>query len=127
MKGLYLVVFIGGALGAMVREFIMILVPKISDGFPLDIFVANVAASFLLGFATYHHRKSNITDEMILLFGVGALGGMSTFSSFAYGAFAELQKANGIAISMLYILSSVVVGFIACGIGLYISELSEEK
>ncbi|WP_283598590.1 CrcB family protein [Photobacterium phosphoreum] len=127
MKGLYLVVFIGGALGAMVREFIMILVPKMSNGFPLDIFVANVAASFLLGLATYHHRHKNITDEMILLFGVGALGGMSTFSSFAYGAFTEIQKVNGVAISMLYILSSVIIGFIACGLGLYMSKLNEEK
>jgi CrcB protein len=34
-------VFVGGALGAVLREFVMLAVPNLADGFPLDILVAN--------------------------------------------------------------------------------------
>lgn len=44
-----ILVFIGGAIGAIFRELLMISVPKMADQFPLDIFIANISASFLLG------------------------------------------------------------------------------
>lgn len=122
MYGLILVVFIGGALGAMVRECLMLLIPTLSSGFPLDIFIANIIASFLLGYATYHHRLKNISDDMILLFGAGALGGMSTFSSFIYGAVSEFNQPGKEWISITYVISSLIIGFLACWFGLYMSE-----
>lgn len=125
MYGLLLVVFIGGALGAIVRECLMLLIPTLSSGFPLDIFIANVIASFLLGYATYHHRLKNISDDMILLFGAGALGGMSTFSSFIYGAVTEFNKHDGNYISVIYVALSLVVGFFSCWLGLYISRVKK--
>ncbi|WP_228411816.1 CrcB family protein [Entomomonas moraniae] len=42
-------IFIGGALGAIIRELLMINIPSLSDSFPMDIFVANILAAFLLG------------------------------------------------------------------------------
>lgn len=122
MYGLLLVVFIGGALGAIVRECFMLLLPSLCDGFPLDIFLANVIASFLLGYATYHHRKNNISDDMILLFGTGALGGMSTFSSFIYGVVTAFNNHDAVIIPIIYSVASLMVGFIACWLGLVISE-----
>jgi len=41
--------FVGGAFGSMLREFIMQIVPHLAYNFPLDILVANLAADFLLG------------------------------------------------------------------------------
>jgi CrcB protein len=35
-------VFIGGTLGAMLRECFMLMTPKLADDFPLDILVANL-------------------------------------------------------------------------------------
>lgn len=122
MYGLALVVFIGGAMGAMVREFIMLATPPLADGFPLDILIANIVASFLLGLATAHHRLKNISDELILLFGVGAMGGMSTFSSFAYGAVSELMKPGGLIIAIVYMLSSLLLGFLAVWLGLQLAK-----
>ena len=46
------VVFVGGAVGAILRDLLMLSVPNLADGFPLDILAANLVASFLLGFAT---------------------------------------------------------------------------
>ena len=127
MFGLCLLVFIGGAFGAIVREFFIILVPHIADGFPVDILLINVIASLLIGLATYHHRKKNITDEMMLFFSTGCLGGMSTFSSFVYGAYSELSHPNGIFLSILYIVGSILLGFIGVWFGLLASEITKPK
>ena len=39
-------VFAGGAVGAVLREFAMLTVPNLTHGFPLDILVANLLAAF---------------------------------------------------------------------------------
>jgi CrcB protein len=56
MLNLVVLVLVGGGLGAMLREFIMLMVPNLADGFPLDILVANLLAAFLLGLITALHR-----------------------------------------------------------------------
>lgn len=125
MNGLFVLVFIGGFVGAVTREFITLVTPKLADGFPLDIFIANIVASFLLGFATGHHRGKRISDEQILLFGTAGLGGMSTFSSFTYGAVSELSKPEGLLVSVAYLIASLVVGFFAVYIGLRLASAKE--
>ena len=52
MLNLIILIFVGGAFGAMCREFVMLSVPRLADGFPMDIFVVNIVAAFLLGVAT---------------------------------------------------------------------------
>lgn len=113
---------IGGAVGAMSREFIMLLVPHASDGFPTEIFVANILASFLLGWATSYHRLKRVSDEFIHLLGTGIMGGMSTFSSFAYGAFSEMTTPGGMLVSLAYIGASLITGYIAIWLGMKIAR-----
>jgi CrcB protein len=79
---------VGGGLGAMLREFVMLMVPNPVDGFPLDILVANLLAAFLLGLVTALHRWQILSDDVTTLLGPGIMGGMSTFSSFVYGSVA---------------------------------------
>ena len=55
-------VFLGGALGAVLREFIMLMVPTLSRGFPLDILVANLLAALLLGLVAALHRRKVVSD-----------------------------------------------------------------
>lgn len=78
-------VFVGGALGAMLREFMMMIVPVGPRGFPYDILVANLVAAILLGLVAAVHSRKLISDWTYMLVGVGVTGGLSTFSSFAYG------------------------------------------
>jgi fluoride ion exporter CrcB/FEX len=40
-----ILVFVGGALGSILREFVMLMVPNLADSFPLDILVANLVAA----------------------------------------------------------------------------------
>lgn len=106
-------VFVGGAFGAMMREFFMLLVPQGRGDFPLDIFAANILASFLLGLAVGNQRLKNVSDEFVLLVGTGVMGGMSTFSSFVYGAYAEMTTVGDLGWGAFYVIASAVVGFVA--------------
>jgi CrcB protein len=83
---LVIAVFVGGALGATVREYIMLMVQDPVDGFPLDILAANLVAAFLLGLVAALHSRRIVSDDINALVGTGIMGGLSTFSSFVYGA-----------------------------------------
>jgi fluoride exporter len=114
-----ILVFVGGALGAMLREFIMLMVPKLADSFPLDILVANLVATFLLGLVTALHRRQIASDETNMLIGTGIMGGLSTFSSFAYGAVVLMSASTASAVvASFYVVISLVLGYIAVAVGL---------
>ena len=116
-------VFIGGAVGATARELLMLLVPTLSHGFPLDILVANVVASFLIGFSTGRHDRKVISNGWHLTVTTGVMGGLSTFSSFAYAS-TVLMKAslNGAVVAAGYVLISLVMGYAAVTVGLKIGR-----
>ena len=62
MLNMIILIFVGGAFGAMCREFVMLSVPRLADGFPMDIFVANIVAAFLLGVATSLFKSNRINQ-----------------------------------------------------------------
>lgn len=112
-------VFVGGALGAATREFCMLLLPQHHGSFPLDIFTANVLACLLLGLTFSLRRISAVSDEFTLMLGTGFTGGMSTFSTFVYGAYSEMMQPGELALSLLYISLSLVFGYIATLFGIH--------
>jgi CrcB protein len=120
-----LLVFIGGAVGAVAREFLMLLVPTLSRGFPLDILIANVVASLLIGFSTSRYNRKAIDDGWHLTVTTGVMGGLSTFSSFAYASSA-LMKASmtGVFVAVAYVLISLVMGYVAVIVGMKIGGTS---
>jgi len=113
------VVFVGGALGAVLRELTMLMVSDPLDKFPLDILVANLVAAFLLGLVTALHRRRIVSEQAEMLVGTGVAGGLSTFSSFAYGAvvLASASMASA-AVASAYVVISLVLGYIAVTVGL---------
>ncbi len=114
-------VFIGGAVGAIAREFLMLLVPILSRGFPLDIFVANVLASLLIGFSTGRHSRKVISDGWHLMVTTGIMGGLSTFSSFAYASTVLMTASlTGALVAIAYVLTSLTMGFVAVIAGMRI-------
>jgi CrcB protein len=119
MLNLVVLVFVGGAVGATVREYIMLATPHLADGFPLDILVANIVAAFLLGLVTALHRRGSVSDGVNTMVGTGVMGGLSTFSSFVYGSFVLMTASlSGAAVAATYVVISVVVGYLAVIIGL---------
>jgi fluoride exporter len=115
----FILVFFGGAMGAMLREFIMLMVPSLSNHFPLDILVANLVAAVVLGLVTALHSRRVLSDGVSMMVGTGMMGGLSTFSSFAYGAVVLMSVSTESAVvALAYVVSSLVLGYIAVVIGL---------
>jgi len=120
-----IVVFVGGALGAMLREFIMLLVPPLSDRFPLDILVANIVAAFLLGLVTALHGRRAVSDRVNVLVATGVTGGLSTFSSLVYGAVVLMSTSKASAVVPSgYLVTSLVLGYIALIGGMKLAGLA---
>ncbi|WEK48866.1 MAG: CrcB family protein [Candidatus Kaistia colombiensis] len=123
MINLVILVFIGGAIGAMAREFLMLGVPNLSDGFPMAILVANIVAAFLLGLVTGLHKRRVVSDDVNTMVGTGVMGGLSTFSSFVYGSVVLMTaSASGAAVAILYVLISLVLGYGAVRLGIKLGE-----
>jgi CrcB protein len=113
-----ILVMVGGGLGAMLREFVMLMVPNPVNGFPLDILAANLLAAFLLGLVTALHRRQILSDDVNMLLGVGIMGGMSTFSSFVYGSVVLMHASiTSAVVALVYILVSLVLGYLAIVVG----------
>jgi CrcB protein len=114
-----MLVFVGGALGAVLREVSMLMVPNLADNFPLDILVANLVAAFLLGLVTALRRRQIVSEGAEILVGTGVAGGLSTFSSFVYGAVVLMSASTASAVvASVYVVISLVVGYIAVAVGL---------
>jgi fluoride exporter len=114
-----ILVYLGGALGAVLREFFMLMVPTLSRGFPLDILAANLLAALLLGLIAGLNGRKIASAQVYALVGTGITGGLSTFSSFAYGS-AELmtRSATGAIVATAYVVTSLALGYIAAMLGL---------
>src|SRR5271169_3887465 len=118
-----MLVYVGGALGAMLREFLMLMVPQGSRGFPLDILAANLVAALLLGLVAALHSRRLVSDGHYMLVGTGFTGGLSTFSSFAYGVSVLIAASPARAIvALAYVATSLMLGYIAVIVGMKIGE-----
>ncbi|MFL0417307.1 CrcB family protein [uncultured Sphingomonas sp.] len=102
--------FIGGAVGAVIRELLMLSVPTAKDGFVWSIFVANIVAAFILGMVTALHSRKALGTDANLMLGTGLTGGMSTFSSLVYATFV-LLAGSAVGAGLLYIGANLIVGF----------------
>ena len=115
----YLVVMLGGAIGAVSRYAIGTLVASVyASAFPLGTFFINVSGSFLIGvlMALFQNRPTlHINWRLFLVTGI--LGGYTTFSSFEWEALANLRNGAQ-TISLLYIGLSVVLGLGGAWLGL---------
>ncbi|WP_234999495.1 fluoride efflux transporter FluC [Roseovarius albus] len=75
---MYISVFIGGAMGSLVRELFSLEIPGLP--FVTATFGINVAACFILGWL--YAVRNRVHAHVLHLGAIGFCGGMSTFSSF---------------------------------------------
>jgi CrcB protein len=120
---LFILVGIGGGLGAMTSFGLTQATADISKQIPLGIFLCNVIGSFLIGLIAAFLIKTNLFNEEIsvnvrALLVTGFLGGFTTFSSFSLDVLNLLQRGE-IMIALSYILVSVLISLLAVIIGFY--------
>lgn len=109
-------VFIGGALGALLRYYINL--GTITMIFPLGTLIENLLGSFLLGLLTGFLLKTTIKEWLKVGLGVGVCGGFTTMSTLA--ADANMLFLNGSLESFaIYIFTSFLGGSLLAAIGVY--------
>lgn len=119
----YLLVFVGGGAGSLLRYLAGRFVPATLTGspFPNAILLVNVAASALLGVVVGWALSRTTGEDVRLLVGVGFCGGLSTFSSFSYDTVVLLQNGRTGA-AFLNIGLNVVLCLLASAGGLVLGQ-----
>lgn len=114
----YLLVGVGGCIGSVLRFWVGGYVSqRLGARFPYGTFVINVTASFLIGFIlTLLAERSQWSPNWRYLIPIGFIGGYSTFSTFEWETFQVLRDGE-VAIALLNVGLSVVVGFISVWLG----------
>jgi CrcB protein len=117
----YLIVFLGGGLGAALRHGINIFAARFAGtGFPYGTLFINVAGSLAMGLiAEYFALKAGLPQRWRLFLTTGILGGFTTFSAFSLEA-ALLYERGQIAGSAIYVVASVVLAIGALFVGMAI-------
>jgi CrcB protein len=115
----YLVVFLGGGLGAAFRHFINLMAPRLmGSAFPYGTLFINVSGSFIMGAAAaYFAFKGDASQHWRLFMTTGILGGYTTFSAFSLDA-ALLYERGEIAAAALYVAGSVTLSIVGLFAGL---------
>jgi CrcB protein len=108
----YLAVMLGGAFGSVARYAISLaIMTRYTGPFPIATFLINVTGSFLIGFAMTL-IPSRAPAYLRPLFVTGVLGGYTTFSAFEWESLMASRT-----LALVYIVSSVGIGFLACWSG----------
>lgn len=118
-----LLVFVGGGLGSVARYLLGKWLNNLETDIPYGTMLSNVLGSLLIGFVLgYLSKTSSVSETQTLLIATGFCGGFTTFSTFAYEN--HLFLKNGDYFSFLpYTLGSLIIGFSAVFLGLYLSKL----
>jgi CrcB protein len=113
----YLLVFLGGAVGAPLRYLVDRAVQARHDSvFPWGTFTVNVVGSFVLGAVTGATAVQGLPSDLTLLLGSGLCGGLTTFSTFGYET-VRLVEDGSLAEAGLNVLGSLLTGLAAAAAG----------
>ncbi|GJL70516.1 MAG: putative fluoride ion transporter CrcB [Nitrospirales bacterium] len=120
-----ILVFLGGAIGAAMRETMVLTGMNFHNHFPMAILVANLTAAFCIGLVTTLTGENGpIERKAQLFFNTGMMGGMSTFSTLIWGTLVLLVlEQHQIWIGITYLVVSLVAGLALVQLGLKLGAL----
>jgi CrcB protein len=115
----YLLVFIGGGLGTLLRHLInLVSIRSLGTAFPFHTSIINITGSTVMGLiAGYLAFRGEAAQSWRLFLMTGILGGYTTFSAFSLDA-ALLYERGEIALALFYVLGSVVLSLAGLFAGL---------
>jgi fluoride exporter len=121
----YLLIAIGGALGSIARYVVGSTVfNRMGTRFPYGTFVINLTACLIIGFSiTWMGRRTGVNPAWRFLIPIGFVGAYSTFSTFEWETFIELQS-GAFLIAALYVSLSVLLGLLAVWLGTLLARVA---
>ncbi|MGA7158301.1 MAG: fluoride efflux transporter CrcB [Acidobacteriaceae bacterium] len=119
----YLLVALGGALGSLLRFWVGTFVAsRMGVRFPYGTLIINITACVIIGFSLeFLGRHVELTPAWRYLIPIGFVGAYSTFSTFEWETFTNLQS-GGFLVASLYVSSSILLGLIAIWGGVAIAK-----
>ncbi|MGA2372565.1 MAG: fluoride efflux transporter CrcB [Candidatus Korobacteraceae bacterium] len=119
----YLVVGIGGFLGAVARYAVAAYIGSRFGGrFPYGTFVINMSGCFLVGFIVTLLARTTASQYWRYFIPIGFIGAYTTFSTFEYETLRAVQDGQ-LTTGLLNVALSVVVGFVAVWVGAAIGRV----
>ncbi len=115
----YILIGLGGALGAVARVFLSKLVPAGWLGMPFNTIIINVIGCFLAGFCVSLMSGMYTSDTLRQFLIAGCLGGFTTFSAFAVDV-GGLMTSNNYIAAIGYIVISIFFSLVAFVVGIRI-------
>lgn len=106
----YLIVFLGGGLGAALRHGVNIASARaFGTAFPYGTLTVNIVGSLAMGlFAAWFAFKGDASQHWRLFLTTGILGGFTTFSAFSLDA-ALLYERGEVGTAAIYVVASVAL------------------
>lgn len=118
----WLLVAIGGAIGASLRYGAGVFLLKPTSIFPWTTWWVNIFGCLLAGiFFACSQKFPSLQNEARLFLMVGILGGFTTFSSFGLETF-QLLKHGQTTLALSYVISSVIMGIMVLALGFYLFQ-----
>jgi fluoride exporter len=115
-----LAVFVGGALGTAIRLELDALIVHSDSEFPLSTLLINVVGSFVLAICV-SRLWPRLSDWLRAGLGPGLIGGFTTFSA-VMASMVTLAASNQIALALVYIVLTLVLGFGAAALGFFLGR-----
>ena len=114
----YFFIALGGALGSVARYVIGTSVSnRLGIRFPYGTLVINISACLIIGLSlAILNRHTNVNPALRYLIPIGFIGAYSTFSTFEWEIFANLNS-GAFWIAILYVTTSLLFGLIAVALG----------
>jgi CrcB protein len=110
----------GGFAGSISRYLLTkFIATKWPMAFPWGTFSVNIIGCFLIGIIMGMSFQSSISTQTRLLLATGFCGGFTTFSTYSLEIF-ELYQRGQAGISMLYLFTSILAGFLSVWLGLWV-------
>lgn len=118
----FLLVALGGGLGAAGRYGVSLALPAKPGEWPWATFSINVAGSLLIGLlAGWLSTRGEAGEPWRLFLGVGVLGGFTTFSAYSLETLRMIERGEW-PMALAYALGSVAAGLAAVAIGAEIAK-----
>ena len=114
----YFFIALGGALGSIARYLVGTSVNnRLGLRFPYGTLVINITACVIIGFSLeILNRHANVNPALRYLIPIGFVGAYSTFSTFEWEIFSNLNS-GAFWVAILYVVTSLVFGLIAVALG----------